>query len=160
MTEGFPGGKCHFWDSQKKGLLCCIEEGGGPDEHVNRALRRSFPLFQKPSLPTDVVEALSWVSSRSSTEVLNFWQEQLHKMRSVKIDGGGGIDIDMIRFCTREVGLSGELWVGQLKYGFRLVGEMGRGGVFPEQEVPECIFLEEIYSTAEARWVDLGKNNA
>ena len=59
-----------------------------PEQHVEAALSREFPLATRPHLPADVVRAAGWFRGKSLATVRDLWRAGLRMARQMNTDLG------------------------------------------------------------------------
>ena len=137
---------------QRKGLQTEHLETTSMLEHVQQALTSPFFLALETPLPPALSKALDWVASSPTTDVLNFWDNQLQAVAQLAKDSlpidlrwnrlipspikqaTGQLRLAPLRDLASQFNLGGGEWLTQFLFGFPLIGKLCQRFTFPTCE--------------------------
>ena len=159
---------------QRRGVVETTPANLSPQEHLQSACERTFPLSAAPGLPADVIDALAFQAEASVGRINQFWDDRERWLASVLSEVGPNtewrsapqgirslasrIHTPLLRRLLSEFHMGGESWVSHFVTGFPLVGKVSYPGLYPCQNHDgPALSLGELEASAPHRFAELSR---
>ena len=160
-----------FAGKQRRGIHELLDERSSFSEHIQRALKGTFPLSAETPLPQDTRTSALFLRDTPIADIISFWDDQLssleklvsdcapdqkrwnEKIRSEIAPAAANFQTAAISQLFRHFGLQGQRWLWQFANGFPITGSLSQKHLSPESDKEVSrIHQSDLYDAARARF--------